>query len=120
MKFRWVTITVKDLEESIKFYRDIVGLNLNRRFPGSNGMEIAFLGDDGTEVELLYDPQAAPGEFGSSISLGFQVDSVEGMMNYVVEKGLAVQSGPFQPNPQTTFFFVVDPNGLRIQFVELN
>ncbi|HKM43622.1 MAG TPA: VOC family protein [Limnochordia bacterium] len=119
-KFRWATITVKDLEESIEFYRDIVGLSLNRRFPAGNGMEIAFLGDGGTEVELFYDPAATSREFGSSISLGFQVDSVEDMMNYVREKGFAIQSGPFQPNPQTKFFFVLDPNGLKIQFVEID
>ena len=45
---------------------------------------------------------------------------VEDMMNSVVEKGLQIQNGPFQPNPQTKFFFVLDPNGLKIQFVQLN
>ena len=120
MKFRWVTVTVKDLEESIGFYRDVVGLSVSRRFAAGNGMEIAFLNAGGTEVELIYDPQATSGQFGSGISLGFQVDSIEDMMNSVVEKGLQIQSGPFQPNPQTKFFFVLDPNGLKIQFVQLN
>lgn len=120
MKFRWATVTVKNLEESIGFYSDVVGLSVSRRYAAENGMEIVFLSAGGTEVELIDDPQAAPGQFGTGISLGFQVDSVEDMMNYVVEKGLQIQSGPFQPNPQTKFFFVLDPNGLKIQFVQLN
>lgn len=32
MKFCWSTITVENLEESLKFYNDILGLNMNRRF----------------------------------------------------------------------------------------
>jgi len=39
-------------------------------------------------------------------------------MEIVKEKGIDIESGPIQPNPQTKFFFVLDPNGYRIQFVE--
>ena len=41
------------MEESLKFYQEIVGLPLNRRFAAGPGVEIAFLGDDGTKVELI-------------------------------------------------------------------
>lgn len=30
MKFCWVTLHVKNMEESIRFYRDIAGLKLDR------------------------------------------------------------------------------------------
>lgn len=32
MKFCWVTITVKNMEESLRFYYEIVGLNIDKRF----------------------------------------------------------------------------------------
>ena len=32
MKFCWVTITVKNMEESLRFYQEIVGLTIDRRF----------------------------------------------------------------------------------------
>lgn len=118
MGFLWCTIRVKNMEESLKFYREVVGLTLNNRFPAGPGMEIAFLGQGETQVELIYDPaQQGTGEF-NGISLGFAVDSLEAKMEFIKEKGLAVESGPFQPGPQIKFFFVQDPNGLRIQFVE--
>ena len=44
--------------------------------------------------------------------------SVDEMMNFVKEKGIVVESGPFQPNPHVKFFYIMDPNGLKIQFVE--
>lgn len=39
-------------------------------------------------------------------------------MALVKEKGVEITSGPFQPNPSTKFFFITDPNGMKIQFVE--
>ena len=39
-------------------------------------------------------------------------------LDFIKEKGLSVYEGPFQPNPTIKFFYVLDPNGLKIQFVE--
>lgn len=118
MKFIWTTLSVKDMEESLKFYQDIVGLNIVDRFPTGPGMELAFLGDGETKVELVYNENESKVEIGGDISLGFEVDSLDEMLEFVKEKGIKIHSGPFHPNPGIGFFFVQDPNGLRIQFVE--
>lgn len=119
MRFCWVTIKVRDLEESLKFYQEILGLSIYKRFKADHEVEIAFLSDDKTKIELLWDKKVEEVNIGQDISLGFQVNSVDEMINFVKEKGVKIHSGPFQPNPQTKFFFVTDPNGVKIQFVEL-
>ena len=118
MKFCWCTIMVKDLEESLKFYQEIVGLEMTNRFKAGPGVEIAFLGDGETKIELIANDSVKDAQIGQAISLGFNVESLDDMMAYVKEKGIAIHSGPFQPNPHTKFFFVEDPNGLKIQFAE--
>jgi lactoylglutathione lyase len=118
MAFLWTTITVKDMEESLKFYQEIVGLPLNRRFPAGPGMEIAFLGEDATKVELIYNPNVKEVSMGTDISLGFAVGSVEEKIAFLEGKGIKLHSGPFSPNPHVKYFFIQDPNGLKIQFVE--
>ncbi|WML33610.1 VOC family protein [Clostridium sp. OS1-26] len=118
MKFCWTTLMVKDLEESLKFYQEIVGLSVDRRFKAGPGVEIAFLGDGETKVELMCNEALKEVSFGQDISLGFEVNSVDEIMALVKEKGIDIHSGPFQPNSHTKFFFVLDPNGLKIQFVE--
>ena len=118
MKFRWSTITVSNLEESLKFYQDIVGLSINRRFEVGPGMEVVFLGAGGTEVELFYDENYEGDGNIEGISLGFTVNSVDEQIKLIKEKGYEVESGPFEPNPNVKFFFVRDPNGVKIQFVE--
>ena len=118
MAFLWTTITVKDMEESLKFYQNIVGLPLNRRFPAGPGREIAFLGGDGTKVELICSEKIKEVNIGSDISLGFAVKSLDEKIAFLEGKGIKLHSGPFAPNPHTKFFYILDPNGLRIQFVE--
>src|SRR5690554_2772703 len=98
MKFCWCTITVRDLEESLNFYQEVVGLSVTRRFAAEGSTEIAFVGDGGTEVELLYNPEAKVPGMIEGISLGFEVDSVDKMIEFVQSKGIKVVSGPTQPN----------------------
>lgn len=118
MKFCWATLHVKNLEESIKFYEEVVGLEVSTRFPAGPEMEIAFMGNDETKVELLWNKNVKEVNMGSDISLGFTVDSVEDKINFLKEKNIDIKSGPFSPNPHTKFFFIEDPNKLTIQFVE--
>ncbi|MDF9408717.1 VOC family protein [Pelotomaculum isophthalicicum JI] len=119
MKFCWCTITVNNMEESLKFYQEIVGLSIEKRYMAGPATEIAFLGSGETKVELLYHNDVNQNiNVGQNISLGFEVNSVDEMIKFIQEKGLKIESGPFQPAPHIKFFFVKDPNGLSIQFVE--
>jgi lactoylglutathione lyase len=118
MKFCWSTLAVNNMEESLKFYQDLIGLPINGRFNAGPGVEIAFLGDGETKIELICYGSGKEVNAGQDISWGFEVGSVNEMMAKVKEKGIAIHSGPFQPNPHTKFFFVLDPNGMKIQFVE--
>jgi lactoylglutathione lyase len=106
------------MEESLKFYREIVGLEVNRRFKAGPDTEIAFLGDGETKIELICNGIDEEIDVGQDISWGFTVDSLDEKMSAIKEKGTDIHSGPFQPNPHTRFFYVIDPNGLKIQFVE--
>lgn len=109
---------VKDMEESLKFYQEIVGLEIDRRFMAAPEIEIVFLGQGDTKVELICNAAKKDINMGQDISLGFEVESVDKMIEYVKSKGMEIQGGPFQPNPFVRFFYVLDPNGLKIQFVE--
>lgn len=118
MKFCWCTLKVKNMDESLTFYKEIVGLEENQRFNAGPGMEIAFLGTGDTKVELISNQDQLDTDYGQDISLGFEVNSLEAMMEVLREKGYEIHSGPFQPNPNIRFFYVQDPNGLKVQFVE--
>lgn len=117
MKFSFATIQVKNLEESIAFYQDVIGLNIQRRFPAGPGTEIAFMADGPTEIELICS-EGNRVSHGQDLSLGFAVDSMEQAMEEVKAKGIEIHSGPFSPNPKTKFFYVLDPNGVKVQIIQ--
>lgn len=120
MSYLWTTIQVKDLKESIEFYQQIVGLKLQRRFEAGPEREIAFLAavKGETEIELIDDQDKEEIDIGADISLGFAVDSVTEKIEFLNGRGIELHSGPIAPNPQIEFFYVLDPNGVKIQFVE--
>ncbi len=117
MKFLWCTINVKDMEESIAFYQEVVELKVVRRFPTGQG-EIVFLGEGETKVELIFDGTDKWQGNKTGISLGFETESLDKRMDLVKERGVEITGGPFQPGPDFRFFFVKDPNGVNIQFGE--
>ncbi|MDR1621820.1 MAG: VOC family protein [Synergistaceae bacterium] len=117
MRFGHVTVFVKNLEESLRFYHELVGLPVKRRFSPRPGTEIAFLGNGETEIELIDNHAQGDVFMGQGISLGFEVTSLQETLDFLRQKGIAAGEVS-QPNPQVKFFFVSDPNGLKIQFVE--
>ncbi len=121
MQFCWVTLQVRDMERSLHFYRDILGLPLNRRFSPMPSDEIAFLGSGETKVELICNtnrPLAESNPSAQHISIGFRATSLESMMDALRAQNIPILAGPFQPNPSIRFFYVLDPDGFKVQIVE--
>lgn len=119
MKYLWTTMHVTDLDKSVAFYEEVVGLTLENRFQAGPGSEIAFMKSEGTEtkVELLCRADFAGRREDAALSLGFETENLEDKMAELKAKGYAV-SDIIRPNPKTRFFFVKDPDGIDIQFVE--
>jgi len=115
MKYCWTTLHVKNIDQSVKFYQEIVGLPVTRSFDNPQGDKFVFLGDSGTQLELIQDVNGIY-QVGDAITLGFSVGSLDETMQYIRDNGIEIYSGPFQPNDHIRFFYVKDPDGIRIQF----
>ncbi|WP_099204398.1 VOC family protein [Scatolibacter rhodanostii] len=114
MHIKHLTLRVKDLEKSIQFYKAITKLTIARRFKAGEA-EIAFLtnGEGETEIELLYIPQGQTFE-GKGMFICFETNKLDDMHQLAVEKGL--NPSPIQnPDDQSHYFYVYDPDGVSIQ-----
>ncbi len=120
MKFLWTTLHVKNLEESIAFYTQVIGLQVVNRFKAGKGVEIAFVGngvDGETLVELLEDENHDDVTFGGAVSIGFAITSAKDMMKSLEEKNIKIYGGPFD-TPDAIFFFIKDPSGFSVQLFQ--
>lgn len=118
MKFCWVTLNVSNMDKSLSFYKNVVGLSVERSMKPNPNMEINFLGNGDTQVELIYDTKNDKRNYGNDVSLGFEVESIDKMLEDLNKQNIKVQSGPHQPNPTIKFIYVSDPDGMKVQFVE--
>lgn len=109
MNFLWTTLHVSQLEASLAFYRDRLGLSLNRQIEPA---KIVFLGSGQTLLELI-EGEATPSE---TISLGFSVKNLEDWTGPLHD---CLVSDIISPMPGFRFCFVADPDGYRIQLVEM-
>ena len=81
-------------------------------------MDLVFLADgpEETKVEIIRNPEAE-GSGNQFISMGFGTDDAETLREEYIAKGLETTE-LISPNPHVKFFYVKDPAGVRVQFVE--
>jgi len=118
MKFSWTTINVSNMEKSLAFYQDILGLKLNRSMKPSPDRELSFLGSEETQVELIWNREIQDIGFSKHISMGFETGSLDETIKELKEKGITDITGPLQPNPFIKFIYITDPDGMKIQILE--
>lgn len=116
MRMRHITMRVNDLEKSIRFYEEIAGLDLVRRFQAGE-FELAFMsnGEGETQIEFVY---SAEGETfqGKGFFLCFETENIEGMHEFAENMGYEPSEIHTQdPGDQSQYFYVYDPNGVSIQ-----
>lgn len=119
LKMNWITLRVRDLDTSIAFYHEILGLPIQRRFE-SRGKQIAMLGSDSQpKIELIQAPGDEPTvQPKNGVSVGFEVESLEDAMEELRRKGVPIARGPITPNPRLSFFYVLDPDGFEVQLAQ--
>lgn len=113
MNLEMVTIAVKDLKESEKFYKEVLELKEMNRIDTPEGVHIVFLKDEEAGViELIEFPKNLAGEEkanGSNVTILFNVND----FNEAVRK-LEAQNVEMINGPMEKYIFIFDPNGVKI------
>jgi lactoylglutathione lyase len=115
-------IRVDDLDQSVDFYTNKIGLELLRRFelPGADAT-LAFVKDpkSGMEIELTYNHDGRAYELGDAFGhLAFYVDSVDDTFAAWRAKGIPFSLEPKTMKNGTRIAFAVDPTGYKIELIE--
>lgn len=118
MRFSFSTLYVRNLDESLSFYEEVLVLRLIRRFSAGPEVEIAFLGEEGSEIELVQDASKEAYDVGTDVSWGFSVEDVQEQYDLLKAQRIPLLSEIIEPQPGVKFFFIEDPNGFRIQLIE--
>jgi len=126
MRLLHTMIRVNDLDESLRFYCDQLGMTLLRKHDYPAGrFTLAFVGYDTEDrtavVELTYNWDTHQYDIGTGFGhLAIGVDGIYDTCAALRSKGVKVvrEPGPMQ-HGSTTIAFIEDPNGYRIELIEM-
>jgi lactoylglutathione lyase len=112
---------VNDLEKTVAFYRDILGLKEVRRHKSPRGSELVFLQTPGSqeEIEITCFPGSGPVQVQPDLThLAFEVPSLEEFARHLAQHGLKYSDGPTTSSSGTTFAFIDAPEGYEIELIQ--
>jgi lactoylglutathione lyase len=112
---------VNDLERTVKFYRDVLGLDEIRRHKSPRGSELVFLKASGSEeqIEITCFPGSGPVQVQPDLThLAFEVDSLEEFGKHLAKHGLKYSDGPTTTSAGTVFAFIDAPEGYEIELIQ--
>ena len=112
---------VNDLERTVAFYRDVLGLVEIKRHKSPRGSELAFLKAPESDemIEITHFPGSGPVQVQADLThLAFEMDSLEEFGKHLAKHGLKYSDGPTTTSSGTTFAFIDAPEGYEIELIQ--
>ncbi|MGA8274847.1 MAG: VOC family protein [Thermoplasmata archaeon] len=123
MKLLHTSITVRSMDDSLRFYTEVLGLQFERRrtIP-ENKAEIAFVKDpvSGGRIELTHWDGKDTFEAGEQLDhLAFEVEDLDRFLMRARTKGIQVAKEPYSiSGGSSRLAFILDPNDVWIELIE--
>ena len=125
IRFDHVAITVRDMERSVAFYRDLLGFDvLGQLLVNKGRMKLVYLRSGGAYVELFeyrdHDAETAvgvPDTVGGFKHLALQTDDVDGLAARLKAAGIEFTLDPLDAEGGVRLAFFRDPDGNLLEIV---
>jgi len=112
---------VNDLEKTVRFYKEVLGLAEVRRHKSLRGSELVFLKAPGSEelIEICHFPASGSVQVQADLThLAFEVDSLDAFGQHLAALGLQYSDGPHVKPNGSGFAFVDAPEGYEIEIMQ--
>jgi lactoylglutathione lyase len=112
---------VHDLEKTVSFYKDVLGLEEVRRTTSGRGSQLVFLKAPQSEelIELCKFDESGPVQVGPDLThLAFEVDDIEAFGKHAASKGYPYSDGPHGNSKGGAIAFIDAPEGYEIELIQ--
>ena len=112
---------VSDMDESLRFYRDILGMKIVEQKTSPRGSILVFLRFPGTgcKLELCSFPDSGKIEVPEDlVHLAFEVESRENCIFKLEQSKIPITEGPIESSNGTRFIFTEDPDKYEIELIQ--
>ena len=122
MKWDHIGIKASDVDKSLGFYTDILGLERQEELE-IMGKRFYFVGNDTISIEIEAgnpgDTQADPRTQTGLYHLAFTVDDVERLVDRLKSEGIPIALEPVSTRSDRIVAFVEDPDGVFVQLIQI-
>lgn len=112
---------VEDLEKTVSFYRDVLGLSEVRRSTSGRGSQLVFFKAPESEelIEICKYDASGPVSVGPDVThLAFSVDNMEAFARHAESLGYPLSDGPHVTETGSVIAFVDAPEGYEIELIQ--
>jgi lactoylglutathione lyase len=112
---------VSDLEKTVSFYKDVLGLDETHRSTSGRGSQLVFLKAPGSaeEIEICKFDQSGPVIVGPDLThLAFEVDDLEAFARHAASLGYPLSDGPHRSSSGSSIAFIDAPEGYEIELIQ--
>ena len=112
---------VNDIERTVRFYQDVLGLKVARRSVSPRGSQLVFLATPNSEeeIELCQLPDSPSVQVQPDLMhLAFEVESIAAFAAEIAKKGIKLSDGPTKTGSGATIAFIDAPEGYEIELIE--
>jgi lactoylglutathione lyase len=112
---------VSDMDQTIAFYTDVLGLEVLERKTSPRGSHLAFLRVPNSDelIELCSFPPSGPVKVQEDlVHLAFQVDNLDDTIAVLNKKGIKITDGPTKTSSGSRFIFIDAPDGYEVELIE--
>jgi lactoylglutathione lyase len=114
MQVSYATIIVADMDESVDFYAEVMGFEVDSQFKPVPGVVITLMrGQGDAMVELIKNTEDSVGLH----SVGMDVEDVDATVEELRSKGARITMEPV-PTLVGSMAFMEDPNGVKIALIQ--
>lgn len=112
---------VSDLEKTVHFYTDVLGLEEVRRSTSGRGSQLVFLKAPESEelIEICKFDESGPVQVGPDLThLAFEVDDLDAFAKHAAAQGYALSDGPHRSSGGSVIAFIDAPEGYEVELIQ--
>lgn len=119
---RGIMIRVYDIDRSLEFYQNVLGLKVIKTREEFKGAKLYYLGEkEGDPLITLCYNYKHPEKYSHGTHfahVGYDVDSMEQMSLHLKNMGIEFEREPFDTESGYRIAFIKDPDGINIELVQ--
>ena len=112
---------VSDVDATIAFYRNVLGLDVLERKVSPRGSHLAFLSVPNSDelIELCSFPASGPVNVPEDlVHLAFEVDDLDQTIDQLKAQNVPITDGPTRTSSGSRFLFIDAPDGYEVELIE--